>query len=197
MSSDRVWTFPEFTQVNCQNAPFVPRIGTALRLTRLYCGNLPLATTWLSMYLASVSMLGYVCAVRSIFINHPPPGALKYVALPERCSVQPGGTAMLKPADVPVADGWTVSWVQPAGIVLDGSSSACTDPGRFALAELLACVLAELLAAGGGDPELLPFRANAAPAPTAAATTTAAPINAMVRPRRFRPAGRRGPPVPA
>src|SRR5215472_4216322 len=104
---------------------------------------------------------------------------------------------MLKPADVPVADGWTVSWVQPVGMVYDGSSSACTDPGRFALAELLACVLAELLAAGGGDPELLPFRANAAPAPTAAATTTAAPINPMVRPRRFRPAGRRGPPVPA
>src|SRR6516164_2629945 len=91
---------------------------------------------------------------------------------------------MLKPAVVPVADGWMVSWVQPAGMEFDGSSSACTDPGRFALAELLA-------AGGGGEPELLPFRASATPAPTPAATTTAALIKAMVRPRRPRRAGRR------
>src|SRR5215468_6904155 len=100
---------------------------------------------------------------------------------------------MLKAAGVPVSDGWTVSWVQPAGMVFDGSSSACTDPGRFALAGLLA----ELLAPRGGDPEPLPFRANAAPAPAAAATSTAAAIKAMVRPRCFRPAERRGPPAPA
>src|SRR5262249_53629389 len=94
---------------------------------------------------------------------------------------------MLKPACVPVADGWTVCCVQPAGVVFDGWSSACTDPGSFAPAGLLA--------AAGGGPELLPFMASAAPAPAAAATTTAALIRAMVRPRR---AGRRGPPlVPA
>src|SRR5215831_2487385 len=94
---------------------------------------------------------------------------------------------MLKPACVPVADGRTVSCVQPAGMVFDGSSSACTDAGRFAVAGLLA--------ADGADPELLPFMASAAPAPAAAAITTAALIKAMVRPRR---AGRLGgPPVPS
>src|SRR5262249_14230173 len=78
------------------------------------------------------------------------------------------------------------SRVQLAGMVFDGSSSACTDAGRFALAGLLA--------ADGADLELLPFMASAAPAPAAAATTTAALVKAMVRPR---PAGRLGgPPGP-
>src|SRR5579875_825197 len=125
------------------------------------------------MYVASVTMLAYVCRVRSMSMYRTPSGAYRNVRRPARFSLQPGGMSIVKPAVVAVSDGGTRTGIQPAGTALDGLSSACTVFGRFALP--VVCALA---------PEVgWPRSAYAAPPPMAAAATRAAAISAIMRPR--------------